>query len=158
MTGTRGPEYIRFLAEVISITEDRLDASLGHGAKQFGVALFDEWVAAGRPPPVPWLEAKLPEHFRALDARPVWVEGQPRWAYLNGRPMTFIRQLTVPRNATSEAALAPDVELYVFGAQVPYLDGFRMEYSVVEQQHGLQREDEHFDAEPARGPGRRRRR
>lgn len=150
-------EYLRFLGKVISVAEERLQASCPPEAKDFEAALFDEWIAAGRPPPVPWLEAKLPEHFRALDARPVWVEGQPEWAYLNGRPMTFIRQLTVPRNATSETALVPNVELYVFGARAPFMGGWRVEYSVLEQQHGLQREDEHFDAEPARGPGRRRR-
>jgi hypothetical protein len=104
----------------------------GADAKPYLDALYSEWLSTGKqlPEVEAWLSTRLAREFKFTNEPPVWIEDEPSWLFLNGKPMTFISQ-------SSAGALSPGETVYLFGARQPKGTGFEMTYRVTSQFEGL---------------------
>jgi hypothetical protein len=132
-------DLIRFHGKVLTVAERGFRASCGgREAEVFVHRLFDDFKAAGMPKDVElWLASRLRDEFLWVAEPPRWVETEPAWPFFDGKPMVFIRQVTLPRNPVTEQRLTWDAELYLFGARVDLDRGYRVEYKVVTQVPGI---------------------
>ena len=79
----------------------------------------------------------LSQRFLSVDTPPHWVEDEPAWPFLNGEPMIFVTQYTLPSTSVAASRLTSGTEVYVFGARVPHPKGYTIEYQVVQQHPGI---------------------
>ncbi len=84
-----------------------------------------------------WTADRLKGAFLCVSERPRWIEKEASWAYYKSRPMVFISQTELPRNAITESHLCSDQVLYLFGVRVPASDGFEVIYKTVTQIPGF---------------------
>ncbi len=83
-------------------------------------ALWKKYVEEGKPKNRnAWILAHVKEDFRFLEEPPRWIEKRslPKWPFIDGTPMTFIRQFTIAYNEISEEYLSPGKEIYIFGGR-----------------------------------------
>jgi hypothetical protein len=71
--------------------------------------------------------------FISLVSPPVWVEEEPTWPFLDGKPMVFLSQTKIDRTPVSDQLLSPGSTVYLFGARQVDGKGFRMIYKTVSQ-------------------------
>jgi len=132
-------ERIIFLSRMIGVVAKECNANCSNSeADGFVDYVYRHYTDAGSPKDCNrWLKSFLKDAYLYVTQPPIWVEEEPAWPYANNRPMIFIGQLSIPKTVVSEASLTWDTELYVFGHRVPCESGFRVEYRLVEQIHGL---------------------
>lgn len=131
-------EFIKFCAALGDMAEERFSASCeGEGAEEFCRALYEEYVAEGKPKGLKeWLAPRLAGEFVWVTAPPIWVEGEPSWPFEGGRPMVFVAQLSLEKGPITEKHLSWDEEIYLFGSRVPspHVPGkHEMKYRIVVQ-------------------------
>lgn len=132
-------DLIRFHGKVLSVAERQFYASFaGSEAESFVDGIYDDYKQAGKPEDVEaWLTSRLRGEFLCVSEPPRWVEDEPSWPFLAGRPMVFIKQMHLPKNDVTEGHLTWDAELYLFGSRVDLNRGYRVEYRVVTQIAGI---------------------
>ncbi|MBC8217420.1 MAG: hypothetical protein H8E73_03050 [Planctomycetes bacterium] len=131
-------ELVVFHGKIMTVARNEFAASCdGKDAEPFVDSLYEQYNAAGRPEVYSWLKAELGKHFLCVDERPQWVEEEPCWPYLEGKPMIFISQVLVPENDVTKEHLTWDTVIYLFGSRVPSQRGHRVEYRVVDQIRGF---------------------
>lgn len=129
-------ERIVFGAEMIQVVTSRFKASCsGEDAEPFVNKIYEEYRQAGRPKNIKkWLQERLSDAYQYVHAAPRWVEDEPGWLYLDGEPMVFIEQFTLPKNQVTETKLTWDVTIYLFGARI-HVDAksYKVEHKVLMQ-------------------------
>ena len=139
---SKDAKWFRFGGACVGVAEDELGASLNDCSQaeheRFIDALYAEYLGDGEPGNLRrWLRERLEPLFPCLGERPHWVEKQPAWPWLNGKPMAFLHQFQVPLNAIANSHLVAGATLYIFAGKVSTNGGWRMEYRVVEQRSEL---------------------
>jgi hypothetical protein len=139
---TKDLKWFKFGGACVAVAEGELQASLNDCSQNehehFIDSLFAEYVQAGEPKEVKaWLRNALNKRFLSVGARPEWVQGQPSWPWLKGKPMVFLEQFAVPSNDVTKAHVSENTVIYVFGARVTTSNGWKMEYRIVEQHADL---------------------
>jgi hypothetical protein len=135
-------ERVRFGGACNSVVEDDLRGSLKFASETEYVryldTLYSEYVSDGKPKKLKqWIRQRLAPIFISADEPPRWLEDIPNWPWLNGKPMVFLDQMTVPDNEITKSHATANTELYVFGLRVPSSGGWKMEYRVIEQRCDL---------------------
>jgi len=105
-------------------------------AKIFVDQLYKEWKAMNKPieEADSWLDKRLDGIFLSLKQGPVWVEAEPTWPFMDGKPMVFLSQVRMDDSAFSKTALSPKETAYLFAGRQPAgKDGFKLVYRVVSQ-------------------------
>lgn len=131
---------MRFQAKVMSIAIEHFDASCeGPEAEPFLDKIYENYVKAGSPDNmVGWIKEQLKDEFLSVGEPPRWVEDEPAWPFLEGRPMVFVSQTQLERNDVTENHLTHGQVVYVFGARVHLDRGYRVEYRIVTQRPGIE--------------------
>lgn len=126
---------VRFKGKLISAALRKNASVEDSEARGFVDALYSEWVGSGASlDELPaWLDMRLSGEFRALNSPPVWVEEEPAWPFLDGKPMVFLSQTKMDETAISASLLSPGETVYLFGARQVAGRGFRMIYRTVSQ-------------------------
>jgi len=130
-------ERLKFGGKVQRVAEEDLAASFSELSEPNLMALSDRLYAnyekAGSPRNWrQWIKEQLEPMFICVDERPNWVGNTPMWAFLNDKPMVFIKQVNVGNGNVENSAIAPNVVLYLFGIRVVNEHGWSMEYRVLE--------------------------
>jgi hypothetical protein len=124
------------LANTIAIEEFAASFDAEHGIN-VQKSLYREYLDSGSPSDQrEWLRPRIASLFECLDTRPNWIERSHPWPFLNGKPMVFIGQVSVPQKELSERALSPGSEVYLFGSRVAHKEitnGWEIIYQVVTQ-------------------------
>ena len=128
-------EEIEFGGTCISVAENEMEVSMDDDQNQkFNDLLWNLYCEEGKPRAKrKWIRAQLERYYLCMDKKPVWIEGVAIWPFHNNFPMTFIKQFSTTDNAVSQKNLAPEAELYVFGARIECEGGWDMVYKVIEQ-------------------------
>ena len=130
-------ERLQFGGKIQRVAEEDLAASFSRLSEPASTAISDrlyaEYVEAGTPRNWrQWIRERIEPMFLCAGDRPNWVGGTPMWAFLNDKPMVFIRQFTLGSGPVETTALSDGLTLYLFGLRVPTETGQRLEYRVVE--------------------------
>src|SRR6516162_8736105 len=99
-------EEMRFCGKAMSIAESEFGGSFKRGKEGDALqeGLWKEYVKAGKPKLVEWLRNRLPTMFKCDQERPNWHGAIPEWQYLNGVPMTFIKQFNTSNSEIAKEA------------------------------------------------------
>lgn len=127
-------DLLVFHGKVMTVARDEFGASC---SEKLVDQLYAQYLAAGKPEVRQWLIAELAKWFLCVGDRPSWVEEEPAWPSIEGKPMVFIGQIGLPENEVTRKHLTWATVVYVFGARVPYRDGYKTEYRTVEQSCAL---------------------
>jgi hypothetical protein len=131
-------DELRFGGRAYGIAEDELSASFGEDSDNMLIKeLYAEYVTINDRDRDGWLRERLASLFPCVGERPRWIQQLPAWAFLDGRPMTFVGQMSVPDTANSRVRASPGCTLYIFGSRVSCGPGWAMTYRVIEQNPGL---------------------
>ena len=125
-----------FVSKAHGLARDEMAASFNRDVdRALRNALYGEYLEAGKPDDrISWLRPRLEKLFQCIGARPDWIEGQPDWPFLNGRPMTFLHQFDVPEFEFPDGRTSLASRCYVFCAgDPPQPRGWQMRYTVVQQ-------------------------
>src|SRR5215218_1139926 len=128
-------DRIKFVGALHRVAEKELAAPVGDDQGEVTTnRLYDEFVAAGKPKDLKkWARDKLPTVFLCADQRPAWVGGTPQWAFMDGRPMVFLRQFEMGTTPAETRLGLPPKTLYVFALRVDSeYGGWEMRYRVVQ--------------------------
>ena len=128
-------EYIRFMGKAFSAAM-RYGGSLeGDGADSFVQDLYSEWKSTSQSLATAesWLNKRLDGVFKSLNEKPEWVEEEPLWPFLDGKPMVFLSQCSMPENELSYKELSPGETVYLFGGRQVKEGKTRMVYVTVSQ-------------------------
>jgi hypothetical protein len=122
------PLRTRFLGKAIVAAHSVGGSIEGDDARPFVDLLYHEWSQTGQDisEAASWLQRRLTGEFKTVAQAPVWIEDEPAWPFLDGRPMVFISQAT-----TGE--LSPGGAVYLFGARRAKGTGFEVVYRTVSQ-------------------------
>ena len=126
---------IRFKGKAIS-TAMRLGASIEDDqASDYFDSLYSAWNATGLTldEASTWLEARMAIDFRSLGNPPEWVEDEPAWPFLDGRPMVFLMQCTFDDGELSRSLLSPGETVYLFALRSHVGDDLQMGYRTISQ-------------------------
>jgi hypothetical protein len=129
------PERIRFKGKAIAAAI-KCGGSIEHEeAASFFEGLYHEWKSSGLGLSASegWLIDKLKEVFRSLHEAPTWIEDEPKWPFLDGKPMIFLCQCSMPDHGVSEAELSPGETVYLFGGRKTENGKTKMVYRTVSQ-------------------------
>jgi hypothetical protein len=119
-----------------------IDAAMKYGgslsvdpASAFFESLYSEWKASGSSlqESEAWLRQRLSGVFKSLENPPVWIEDEPSWPFLDGKPMVFLNQCSMPENALTARELSPGETVYLFGGRKTESGKTRMVYTTVSQ-------------------------
>jgi hypothetical protein len=134
-------QYLKFHGTAMELAENEFAASFTEDVEQSLVKnIYEEYLRDGSPKTTAkWLRTKLKNIFRYVDTPPIWIEKSfhPIWPFLDGNPMIFIKQFSVPDNEFCAQNLSAGTILYVFGGRRKNEHGFEMIYRVMEQEPGL---------------------
>jgi len=132
-------EFFDFGGKVVNVAEREMKVSVFDDRDNtFLKRLLSEWISDGRPKGVKkWIRDRLSHYFRCVDKRPIWVQEEASWPFLNGEPMTFVTQYEMPDNEVTRTSAATDETLYVFVARTGTPDSWELQYRVVSQCKGL---------------------
>jgi hypothetical protein len=132
---------IKFRGKMMRLLEGEYGASLaGDEDGAFVRSMYARYLESGSPKEVePWIRERLAESFLFAVSPPQWIEtsSKPRWPFLNGKPMVFIGQIAIPPSQVSEQHLSSNTMLYLFGARIEVPAGWKMQYTVLEQEPDL---------------------
>ncbi|HET6250040.1 MAG TPA: hypothetical protein VFE47_20280 [Tepidisphaeraceae bacterium] len=141
------PEFDRdemlFGSKVVRVAAELSASVLADPERIFVRDLYREYLDDEKPRDVvKWLRPRLETAFKCVGERPRWIERTEAWPFLNGRPMTFIRQFDVPEFVMPDGKTAGATTLYVFCAGVDDPRGkgwWQMQYTAVAQEQDLAR-------------------
>jgi hypothetical protein len=122
------PQRVRFKSKALAAAMALGGSLESPDAAPFFEALYSEWLASATEMSgaEAWLRERLVGTFASVGAAPAWIDEEPAWPFLDGRPMTFLSQ-------TPAGPLAPGEVVYLFGARKPRGSGFEMVYRVASQ-------------------------
>ena len=128
-------DRVRFKGKAISAAIRSGGSIEGDDAAAFFDELHREWVASGEPLDAAsaWLEDRLCRAFAYLTEPPVWVEGDPSWPYLEGRPMVFLTQCSIEESELAMRELSPGETVYLFGGRITDGGKTRVIYRTISQ-------------------------
>lgn len=129
----RAMSKLRLLGQMETIA-NKFGGTVG-GQRIIKEALYHDLVNANPAPrsKQKWLAERIEPMFKCVDERPNWI-CDPEWPYEDGKPMIFIKQISVSDRDDLRGKLTVDTELYVFGILRPNDDGSLVQvYKVVEQ-------------------------
>jgi hypothetical protein len=132
-------KVIEFQRRLFSVAKEEFQASCHQPeARVFVQALYEAYLETGPPEDIfDWLRRRLQNEFRCVSSRPVWVDEEPAWPFHDGKPMIFVTQIDLPKNAVTEKDLTWDTVLYLFGKRAPGPDGDRLVFTEVLQERGI---------------------
>lgn len=135
-------EELKFCGFANTVAIEEFSASFDEAqSSELQEALYREYVNDGRPRDKrQWLRTRLATLFKYATAPPAWIESSAQWPFLHGMPMTFVGQLTVSPDASSNIDLLQDAVLYIFAARTPsshIKNGWEVAYQVVTQYRSL---------------------
>jgi hypothetical protein len=124
-----------FGSKVLSVVMKKLNASVqGEECEKFIEELYSKFKTAGSPKDIEqWIFDNIKDQFQFIDTPPNWVEDEPNWPFMNAKPMIFIGQHDIRAGKVADNQLDSGITLYLFGARIPYKDGFKLEYVTVSQ-------------------------
>jgi len=128
-------DRIRFKGKVISAAIRQGSSLQGEESAPFFEMLYSEWVGSGMTisGADAWLDNRLGGAFESIAQPPMWIEDEPSWPYLSGKPMIFLTQCTIAETELSIRALAAGETVYLFGARETAGGKTRMVYRTVSQ-------------------------
>lgn len=132
---TLDKDRIRFKGKAISAAIASGGSLESDAASPFFESLYTDWKASGVSlgASESWLKERLAGVFKSLEHPPVWIEDEPSWPFLDGRPMVFLCQCSMPENGLSSSELSPGETVYLFGARKAENGKTRMVYVTVSQ-------------------------
>jgi hypothetical protein len=134
-------EALRFGGKLQEIAEKEFSASFTEDADHsLRSALWQDYVNEGKPKnSAAWIRKRFESLFLSVATRPVWVEKRtiPRWPFLNGKPMVFVCQYSLPDTAIVREKFFPGLVVYVFADRLPVDGHAELRYRVVEQDPSL---------------------
>lgn len=128
-------EQIRFEGKAISAAM-KLGASLeDKEAAPFLAQLYVEWKKLEIPlaSTEAWFSKRLGGVFKFVDAPPKWIEEEPAWPFIDGRPMVFLSQCSHPKEGALSSELSAGETVYLFAGRRTENGKTRMEYRTVSQ-------------------------
>ena len=128
-------EQMRFEGKAITAAM-KLGGSLeDKEAASFLEALFAEWktLEMSLASPDAWLSQRLAGVFRFVDVPPAWIEEEPAWPFIDGRPMVFLSQCSHPKDGALSSELSPGETVYLFAGRRTKNGKVRIEYRTVSQ-------------------------
>ena len=128
-------EQMRFEGKAISVAM-KLGGSLeDKEADPFLRQLFIEWKNLEIPAASAetWLNQRLAGMFTSIDVPPSWIEEEPVWPFIDGRPMIFLTQSTHPKVGALSSELSPGETVYLFAGRRTKDGKTRIEYRLVSQ-------------------------
>lgn len=128
-------DRIRFKGKAISAAI-KCGGSIEHeDAASFFDLLYQEWKASGvgLSGSETWLTDRLTGNFKSLGAAPIWVEDEPTWPFLDGKPMVFLCQCSMPENGILASELSAGETVYLFGGRKSENGKVKMTYRTVSQ-------------------------
>jgi hypothetical protein len=126
---------VRFKGKAFSVAI-RLGASIEDDqAKEYFDTMYSDWTATGLglDEAAEWLDARMATEFRSLGNPPEWVEDEPAWPFLNGRPMVFLMQCSFDDMEPIRSMLSPGETVYLFGIRSQVEGNFEMVYRTISQ-------------------------
>jgi hypothetical protein len=135
-------EELQFGGKVYHVAEKEFAASFTEDTNRALItSIRKEYEDQGKPKnKIAWIRKRLESLFLCVAERPVWVEKRtiPRWPFLNGRPMVFVCQYSLPDSSIVREKFFPGLVLYVFADRHPVEGGrHELRYRVVEQDPAL---------------------
>lgn len=132
-------DRLLFGSKMIGVVSREFNASCDKGeAQEFVTTVYEQYKQAGSPKNIKhWLKEHLKNAYLSVTIPPMWVEDEPDWPYLNGKPMVFITQYAIPKNEVTGDHLTWNIVLYLFGQRVPHPQGYTVEYRIVRQFPGI---------------------
>jgi hypothetical protein len=98
--------------------------------------MWKAYVKAGKPKNVKqWLRDQLAPYFKSVGEPPKWIDNEPQWPYIGGKPMTFIAQVQVPEHTLADGTKtsASVVYLFSYSKRLKELPGaHQIKYHVIE--------------------------
>ena len=128
-------DRIRFKGKVVSAAMRQGGSLERQESAPFFEMLYSEWVEKGLTLDGAnvWLDNRLRGAFESIAQPPVWIEDEPSWPYLSGKPMIFLTQCTIAESELSVRALAAGETVYLFGGRETAGGKTRMVYRTVSQ-------------------------
>ena len=129
------PDRIRFKGKAISAAI-QCGGSIEHEeAENFFDMLYQDWKGSGigLSASEAWLIDRLKGIFKSLGDAPIWVEDEPKWPFLNGKPMVFLCQQSMPEHGELAAELSAGETVYLFGCRKTENGKTQMVYRTVSQ-------------------------
>lgn len=132
---TLDKDRIRFKGKAISAAIKCGGSLDSEGASELFESLYSEWKASGvtLAASEAWLSERLRGVFKSLREPPVWIEDEPSWPFLDGKPMVFLNQCSIPENDLTSSELSPGETVYLFGGRKTESGKTRMVYATVSQ-------------------------
>lgn len=128
-------DLIRFEGKAISAAM-KLGGSLeDKEAAPFLAQLFAEWKKLEIPlaSTEAWFMKRLGGVFKFVEAPPRWIEEEPIWPFIDGRPMVFLSQCSLPKEGALSSELSAGETVYLFAGRRTVSGKTRMEYKTVSQ-------------------------
>ena len=132
---TLDKDRIRFKGKAISAAIASGGSLDNESAAPFFEPLYMEWKASGvsLAASESWLKERFVGVFKSLESPPVWIEDEPSWPFLDGRPMVFLSQCSIPESELSSSELSSGETVYLFGGRKTEGGKTRMVYVTVSQ-------------------------
>jgi hypothetical protein len=128
-------EQIRFEGKAISAAM-KLGGSLeDKDAALFLAQLYAEWKKLEIPlaSTEAWFSKRLAGVFKSVDVPPIWIEEEPAWPFIDGRPMIFLSQCSHPKEGVLSSELSAGETVYLFAGRRTTNGKTRMEYRTISQ-------------------------
>ncbi|MBL8812984.1 MAG: hypothetical protein JNM43_22645 [Planctomycetaceae bacterium] len=128
-------EKMRFEGKAVSAAM-KLGGSLeDKEAAPFLDRLYNEWKELAIPlaSTEAWLSKRLGGTFKCIGSTPVWIEDEPAWPFIDGKPMVFLSQCSHPKEGSLSSELSAGETVYLFAGRRTTNGKTRMEYRTVSQ-------------------------
>lgn len=129
------PDRVRFKGKAISAAI-KSGGSIEHDeAASYFELLHQEWKASGVgvSGAETWLTERLKGEFKSLGEAPIWIDDEPTWPFLDGKPMVFLCQVSMPEHGEVVSVLSPGETVYLFGCRKTDNGKTKMVYRTVSQ-------------------------
>ena len=128
-------DRVRFKGKAISAAIRQRASIEDEQASQFFEQLYSEWQSTGLSLNEAdlWLDRRLAGEFCSLADPPQWVESEPAWPFLDGKPMVFLTQCSMGDEEISRLKLSPSETVYLFGGRKSVGSGAEMVYRTISQ-------------------------
>ena len=123
----------RFAGLVDAIAEEKFSACVPSVVIE---QWFVEFLAAPKHDAEYWIEQRLAAIMRWVSERPQWNSQRPHWPWVNGQPLVFISQTSLPENDVTQEFQLSNQTLYVFARCDIDSDSSRIVYEIVVQPRG----------------------
>jgi hypothetical protein len=128
-------ERIRFKGKAISAAIKCGGSIENNEAGSFFDSLYQQWKETGLPlaSAEPWLLDRLRNTFKSIGSPPKWIQDEPTWPFVDGKPMVFFGQFSMEDDEFSNRELSPGETVYLFGGRKTEGGKTRMTYCTVSQ-------------------------